>query len=356
MTLLAIWSVSAITSLPGLAVSPIIGQLDTIFTSVSKTEIQMLTSLPSMLIIPFVLLSGKLAVSGNKLLILITGLMIFMVSSVLYFFAESIHALLYISLLLGVGAGIVIPLSTSLINDFFAGKYRIRQFGISSFITNLTLVLATALTGWLAGINWHYPFIIYLLPGVAIALSYFLTRRYVQKFAKSSPGVGKKAIDHLSEESIKHDPKPIQKKPLACVMLLYFLATTIVLIIPFNVPFLIQGYHLSSVWAGWMLSLFFLAMMLPGLVVKELVDHLSNYTTAICFGSIALGLIMITATRHPALTALGIFIVGFSYGVIQPFIYDKTSSFSNVRQANLTLAMVMSMNYTAIVLFPLRLL
>lgn len=147
LTLLAIWSVSAITSLPGLAVSPIIGQLDTIFTNVSTTEIQMLTSLPSVLIIPSILLSGQLAITGNKLLILITGLMIYMISSVLCFFAESIRSLLYISLLLGVGAGIVIPLSTSLINDFFTGKYRIRQFGISSFITNLTLVLATALTG-----------------------------------------------------------------------------------------------------------------------------------------------------------------------------------------------------------------
>ena len=58
--LLAIWSVSAVTSLPGLAVSPILGDLNTIFPSASDLEIQMLTSLPSLLIIPFVLLSGKL--------------------------------------------------------------------------------------------------------------------------------------------------------------------------------------------------------------------------------------------------------------------------------------------------------
>ena len=55
--LLAIWSVSAIASLPGLAISPILGDLNRIFPKATDLEIQMLTSLPSLLIIPFVLLS-----------------------------------------------------------------------------------------------------------------------------------------------------------------------------------------------------------------------------------------------------------------------------------------------------------
>ena len=55
ITLIGIWSVSALTSLPGLAVSPILGELSTIFPHATKLDIQMLTSLPSLLIIPFVL-------------------------------------------------------------------------------------------------------------------------------------------------------------------------------------------------------------------------------------------------------------------------------------------------------------
>lgn len=59
--LLGIWSVSALTSLPGLAVSPILGDLSTIFKHATEFDIQMLTSLPSLLIIPFILLAGKLS-------------------------------------------------------------------------------------------------------------------------------------------------------------------------------------------------------------------------------------------------------------------------------------------------------
>ena len=57
--LLAIWSVSAIASLPGLAISPILGDLNKIFPKATDLEIQMLTSLPSLLIIPFVLLAAS---------------------------------------------------------------------------------------------------------------------------------------------------------------------------------------------------------------------------------------------------------------------------------------------------------
>ena len=61
ITLIGIWSISALTSLPGLAVSPILGQLSTTFPDASELDIQMLSSLPSLLIIPFILLAGKLA-------------------------------------------------------------------------------------------------------------------------------------------------------------------------------------------------------------------------------------------------------------------------------------------------------
>ena len=54
VVLLAIWSVSAISSLPGLAVSPVLGDLNRIFPKATDLEIQMLTSLPSLLIIMLV--------------------------------------------------------------------------------------------------------------------------------------------------------------------------------------------------------------------------------------------------------------------------------------------------------------
>ena len=55
-----IWSVSALTSLPGLAVSPILDKISHIFPSSSQIDVQLLTSLPSLMIIPFVLITGHI--------------------------------------------------------------------------------------------------------------------------------------------------------------------------------------------------------------------------------------------------------------------------------------------------------
>ena len=147
ITLIGIWSVSALTSLPGLAVSPILGELSTIFPHATELDIQMLTSLPSLLIIPFVLLAGKLAEKRDFIRLLRVGLWLFAASGVLYLFSSRMWQLMAVSALLGIGAGLIIPLSTGLISRYFTGEYRVRQFGYSSAITNMTLVVATAVTG-----------------------------------------------------------------------------------------------------------------------------------------------------------------------------------------------------------------
>lgn len=127
--LLAIWSVSAVSSLPGLAVSPILGDLNRIFPHATDLEIQMLTSLPSLLVIPFVLLAGKISVNRSKFTLLVAGLALFFVSGVVCIFARSMTGLIVISSVLGIGAGMVIPFSTGLVADYFTGDYRVRQLG-----------------------------------------------------------------------------------------------------------------------------------------------------------------------------------------------------------------------------------
>ena len=227
--LLAIWSVSAIASLPGLAISPILGDLNKIFPKATDLEIQMLTSLPSLLIIPFVLLAGKLSVGRDKLKILAVGLSIFFLSGVACLFARSMMWLIVISCILGIGAGMVIPFSTGLVVDYFTGDYRVRQLGYSSSINNLTLVLATVVTGYLANVDWHLPFLVYTLPGISLALSFLLKRQ------RSVPE---------PEQSIQLRHKMIDRRKLAGLMAFYFFVTYAVLVVTFYASFLIDDYKI----------------------------------------------------------------------------------------------------------------
>lgn len=348
ITLIGIWSVSALTSLPGLAVSPILGELSTIFPHATELDIQMLTSLPSLLIIPFVLLAGKLAEKRDYIRLLRVGLWLFAASGVLYLFSSRMWQLMAVSALLGIGAGLIIPLSTGLISRYFTGEYRVRQFGYSSAITNMTLVVATAVTGYLAEVHWRLPFAVYLLPLISLVLSAYLKKDAASVTIKQAAAI----IPPIQSTPVISGKYGIHIRHLVQLMLFYGLVTYVVLAVTFNLPFLMEAHHFSSGNSGLMISLFFLAIMAPGFMLDSLVKLLGNKTKLYSLLAIAIGLLLIWISPTEWLIVPGCILVGLGYGIIQPLIYDKTVDTAIPQKTTLALAFVMVMNYLAILLSP----
>uniref|UniRef100_UPI003FF116EF MFS transporter n=1 Tax=Bacteroides clarus TaxID=626929 RepID=UPI003FF116EF len=348
ITLIGIWSISALTSLPGLAVSPILGELSTIFPHATELDIQMLTSLPSLLIIPFVLLAGKLAEKRDFIRLLRVGLWLFAASGVLYLFSSKMWQLMAVSALLGIGAGLIIPLSTGLISRYFTGEYRVKQFGYSSAITNMTLVVATAVTGYLAEVHWRLPFVVYLLPLISLVLSAYLKKNTVSVTVKQALAV----IPSMQSAPVISGKYGIHIRHLIQLMLFYGVVTYVVLAVTFNLPFLMEAHHFSSGNSGLMISLFFLAIMAPGFMLDNIVKLLGNKTKLYSLLAVAVGLLLIWISPTEWLIVPGCILVGLGYGIIQPLIYDKTVDTAIPQKTTLALAFVMVMNYLAILLSP----
>lgn len=351
ITLIATWSISALTSLPGLAVSPILGDLTKIFPKATDLDIQMLTSLPSLLIIPFILLGGKLTEKVDFVRILKIGLWLFAASGILYLISNKMWQLIVVSALLGIGSGLIIPLSTGLISKYFVGTYRVKQFGLSSAITNFTLVIATAVTGYLAEVSWHLPFLVYLLPLISILLVGHLKESRSDAAVKPSsqstaPSGQTAAVDTGGSKY------GIHIKHLLQIMLFYGVTTFIVLAVIFNLSFLMEKHHFSSGNSGLMISLFFLAIMAPGFCLDKIVDELKERTKAYSLLSMAVGLALIWIAPIEWLIIPGCILVGLGYGIIQPMLYDKTTHTALPQKATMALAFVMMMNYLAILLYP----
>lgn len=335
--LIAIYSISMVTSLPGLAISPILGELESVFKGASELQLQMLESLPSFVIVPFILLAGRLSIHLNKKRLLTIGLAIFFVSSIVCLFANTIGLLLFISAVLGIGAGMVIPFSTGLIADYFSGEQRTRQLGYVSSITNITLVLATLLAGFLAGINWHLPFLVYCFSGISLFFVFFL--------AKKSPAP--KVIKNIPVNTPQKFNYPIEQ------MIFYYLITFLVLIIPFNLSIHMQNLHIgSSGTSGSLISIFFLSITLPGIFINKILSWFKQYTNFVSLLCITIGLILFVITNAVAGLTLGVILVGLGYGTMQPLIYDTTAASVSPVHATFALALVMAMNYVAIITYP----
>ena len=349
ITLLGIWSISALNALPGLAVSPILGELQKIFPHATELDIQMLTSLPSLMIIPFVLLAGKLTERIDNIRLLQVGLVIFVLSGVLYLMSNKMWQLVAVSGLLGVGSGLIIPLSTGLIGRFFVGRYRTKQFGLSSAITNLTLVIATVIAGYLAEIEWHLPFIVYLLPIVSIILSFQL-RKALSQQPEPSPDVDH--TDNGLRPHVKVGDSGIGVHHLIEIMLFYGMVTYLVVIVSLNLPFLIEERGMPSSLSGTYISLFFLAIMAPGFILNRLIDVWGRATQLWSMLMIVVGLGLIVVTTNEWLVGLGCISAGVGYGIIQPIMYDRTTHVVLPHKSTLALACVMAMNYVAILVCP----
>lgn len=346
-TLIAIYSLSVVTSLPGLAVSPILGELTKVFPHASQMEIQMLESLPSLVIIPFILLAGKLSVGFDMRKLVLGGLGLFAFSTVLNFFPIGIGLLLANSVILGIGAGVVIPLSTGLIAHYFTGARRTQQLGIASAISNLSLVLATALAGYLASVEWRLSFGVYALSIISLVLA--------TKLKKTTPNKIELA---QAQQTVSTYPKKsylggrLKSDYPFHLMIFYFVMTTAVLAVPMGLSILMSHYKVGSAdLSGTLISIFFLAITLPGFFINKLISGAKERNNLIWIGSIIVGAIVIMFHSIWS-SVLGVILMGFGYGVMQPLIYDRTSEQASPQRTTFHLALVMTMNYLAIILYP----
>lgn len=338
MALVAIWSVSAIVSLPGLAVSPMLDDMQSIFPHASELEVEMLESLPSLLIIPFMLLAGRWATRGNKLRLLVVGTTIFLVSGIWCMLATTLVELIAASALVGVGAGMIIPLSTGLVVDYFTGDRRVKQLGISSAVNNLTLVVATSAVGYLADVEWHLAFAVYLLPAVTLMLIPALRR------ATPAPEPSTSAQNRQTKLNVK---------VIIGLVLFYFAITYTSLIVTYNTSYVASLVGMRSSDAGIVISLFFLAIMAPGLMLNRIVAIFGRMTNLWSLLAMSLGLLLMSLP-HPTYVTLasGAILTGLGYGVMQPIIYDKAATNAPPHLATLALAIVMTTNYLAILVAP----
>lgn len=340
MALAGIWSVAALTSLPGLAVSPISEKLLMVFPTATDLEIQMLTTLPSLLIIPFILFAGFISEKVGYIKLLNIGLWLYLISGALYFFCTSMTQLIIVSALLGVGAGIIIPFSTSLVSRFFSGEQRTRQYGYVSALTNITLVAATAVTGYLADIKWRLPFVVYLLPIVSILL--------VPAIKNCEKNVAVKSEDKPDDATTGK----VDYHTLVKYMLYYLLITYLVMVVSINLPFLLGKYGYDSGVSGVVTSIFFIAMMLPGLFINRIIAVLRGTILVVSLLLISLGLLDVFFNSSLAFIILGCVATGVGYGIAQPYIYDVTASLAPPQKATYALALLMTMNYVAILISP----
>lgn len=369
ISLLAILSISLTVNLPGLAISPIMGKLDDVFPNVTELEIQLLTVLPNLVTIPFILCSGKLCTPRNQMYILGAGLGIYTLTGILYFFADKMIELIILSCLLGVGCGLIIPLAASLLSEYTVGKARTKALGMKSGVSNFMVIFATLFVGWVAAFNWHMAFIVYMVPLIPLCLIPFMTRKYIYGHRIDYPGEFVPPVHEPARPSdqdiaqVKRTGKPagpnfhfqgkLALELLAGLMALYFIATYGTEVVSYYLPFTMKDYHLSTGDVGVATAMYFASATLSGFILPKAIKACREWTMEIALFLVVFGLFFVGVLHAYWSYLLGIFIMGLGYGIIQPLIYDKTSYVApNTAKQNAYFSYLLTCNYIGISLVP----
>lgn len=365
ISLLAILSISLTVNLPGLAISPIMGKLHSVFTDVTELEIQLLTVLPNLVTIPFILCSGKICTPKNQMFILGIGLSLYTLTGVLYFFATTMVQLILLSCLLGVGCGLVIPLAASLISQYTVGKARTSALGMKSGVSNFTVIFATLFVGWIAVINWHLAFIVYMIPIIPLVLIPFMTAKYIDSHkivTTSMPTEPRKETVPQPAADIKAT-KPTNPNfhftgttaliLLAGIMGFYFISTYGTEVVSYYLPFAMDDYHLNTGDVGVATSMFFIGATVSGFLLPRFIKMFRQNTVQLALILVVAGLFFVGIFHSYITYVIGVLVMGLGYGVVQPVIYDKTSYVApTAAKSTAYFSYLLTCNYIGISLVP----
>jgi EmrB/QacA subfamily drug resistance transporter len=153
----------------GTAMPTIIGDLNGFSIFAWVTTAYLITSTT---VVPIV---GKLSdLYGRRLLYLI-GMLIFIVGSFLCATASTMEQLILYRGVQGIGGGMIMPLSQTIVGDIFTAEQRAKWQGVFGALFGLSSVIGPFIGGFLVDtISWHWIFLINVPFGLLSAITIFI--------------------------------------------------------------------------------------------------------------------------------------------------------------------------------------
>ena len=147
------------------AFSSVLAILWELYPDVSRAGIQMILAVPSLASIPTTLLAGFLTSFVHKKTIAIAALVFLLVGGLIPVAVAEPHIELLFasSALIGIGQGLLHPLASMLVCQFWESKSeRSRVFGFKQALNYLGAAVVSLLVGLLALAQWNFAYLIYI--------------------------------------------------------------------------------------------------------------------------------------------------------------------------------------------------
>jgi MFS family permease len=336
---IALLSLYTTTLLAGMAVSPLLPSLAEAFGQDGEYFAKLFFTLPSIIVIPFLFISGSLSIFFSKKHIILTGLVLYIISGIGCFIFFDKYTLIFFRCLTGVAAGLVMPYSASLIAEYYQGKKRTQIFGQAGIISNIMGIILIILGGILVDIYWKLGFLVMLIA--------FLPLLLIKNNIKSKGIYTSKKTYPLI---FHYHFKPVVFK----ICFIYCILASLIFVYFANVPFLIKQNQVGSpINAGIAQAFYMFAALIANISMPKIKKRSLKWLIFIQLMLISIGFLMLGLLTSLKYIYIGSFFLGLGYGSIGSLlvvlISENTSKLSRVN----ALAMLTGAMYLGQFISPL---
>lgn len=186
-------------------ISPILGVLNEKYSEYGTSMVQLLQTLPYLLLMLGSLLIGWWTTKASKKKIVLLGLLIIGFCGIVPFFSEQFWVLFLSRLLIGFGFGIMGPMNTAIISELFEEQERAGYMGLHVVGMGVGTMAGNLLGGILSGIGFRYFYLAYLIAFISWgAVQFLLEETPPVKIEKASAMKLNTKVYALSFSSFAH--------------------------------------------------------------------------------------------------------------------------------------------------------
>jgi len=265
-----------------------------------------LVTLPALGVVVFGPLAGLLIMHKDARAALRIGLVLYGALGAAGAWMPSAAFIFADRLLLGGATAIVMSSGIALISEFYTGHARLKMMSMQGMAIELGGVIFLCIGGLLAEIGWRWPFALYLMGWVFLAMVELFVPRY------HTP-----AVELTS--SLNGEKKTLSK--VAIVFFAAFLAMVIFFTAIIGLPLRLHDFGLSEAQIGYLLSFVSLVAVVAASTLPRLTVRIGETTT------LAIGFICYACAHLIFITALGAntiifaaFVLGVGFGLTVPLV------------------------------------
>ena len=325
----AVLSVSTITILGSTAVSPALSGIKSAFPQMSDGWIQMILTLPTLLIIPSCLLCRYAISRMGQKNVLLMGIIIYLIGGLGAGLAPSFAVLLVMRGILGIGCGFITPMAQNLISSNFEGEEKQRLTSYSASASYLMGIIASFCVGRLVGINWRLAFLIYFVATVVMVLNIL----YLPDDRKNS----------ASEENELSNSKDTNKPniPAFLTIIAMFGINGAFYTFSASISLFMRGEGIGNeTSSGIVVSSFMICGFIIGLVVPFFRKILKSYTMSLGCLMMGAGYMILSKGSDIRILMAAAALVGGSYSILYSGIFTRIRSLSRSEKETTTLVTI----------------